>query len=339
MGEDSLKLALIDKVLLGFITLFLVIIAFLLFQRGNNQDNTKLVMGGILNTQTMEEEDKKLISKSEDVETYFRPSNLPVLNNRRINSEIRDLYLEDQKKASNMKLPKELMESPEETIINYFSVLRDAANLEDGKYTGCGTIGESTTPYPVAYQFLSSTYQKELPYKNYLDSFKNILHTSLIKYKNVPIYDNPDDILRYFVELETIGGSEGHGANFTYYYGFVDLVKENNQYKISNLDFTAENYLCAPFHGWSYDAESSVAVRYGGWCKLIKEQYPTVQDGYVKHIYFSGTDGRDYMIEFFQLTNDTDIEIAQYRRNIEGDWERVKLNPEECLEKTKNIQQ
>jgi hypothetical protein len=339
LGGNCLKLVVIDKVLLSFTVLFVFIIGYLLIQSSKESESTKLVMGGILNTQLADEEEKKLVSKSEDVETYFRPSDLPVLNNRQLNSELRNLYLEDPKKLSEIDLPKELMTSLEETIINYFSVLRDAANVEEGKDAGCGTLGESTTPYPIAYKFLSSEYQKELPYKNYLNSFKNILHTSLIKYKEVPVYDNPNGILRYFVELETIGGSEGHGANFTYYYGFVDLVKENNQYRISNLDFTAEDYLCAPFHGWSYDAESSVQIRYGGWCELIKERYPTVQDGYVKHIYFSGTDGKDYMIEFFQLTNDTDIEIAQYRRNTAGDWERIKLNPEECLEKNKKHQQ
>ncbi len=44
------------------------------------------------------------------------------------------------------------------------------------------------------------------------------------------------------------------------------------------------------------------------------------------------------MIEFFQLTNSTDIEMAQYRRNKEGNWERVKLNPEDCLEKHQQMQ-
>jgi hypothetical protein len=334
-----LKLVIIDKVLLCFTVVFVFIIVFLLFQRNDKTDHTELVMGGILNTQVSDEETEKMIREALDVETYFRPSNLPVLNNRQINSEINKHDLEDQKKATNIEIPKELMDSPEGTIINYFSVLRDAANVEKGKGGGCGTIGLSKNPYPIAYQFLSLAYQKELSYQSYLNSFRNILHTSLIKYKEVPIDDNPGGLLRYFVELETIGGSEEHGTNFSYYYGFVDLIKENNQYKIANLDFTAEDFLCAPFHGWQHNAEASVQIRYGGWCKLIKEQYPTVQDGYVKHIYFSGTDNRDYMIEFFLLANSTDIEIAQYRRNQEGDWERIKLDPEECLEKDKKLEE
>ncbi len=266
-----MKLVIIDKVLLCFTVLFIFIIIFLLFQRDNNTAPTELVMGGILNTQVIDEETEKMVLESSDVETYFRPSNLPVLNNRRLNSDIRNQYLQDQKNASNIKILKELMNSPEETIINYFSVLRDAANVEKDKGGGCGTIGLSTTPYPMAYQFLSLDYQKDLSYKSYLNSFRNILHTSLIKYKEVPIDNNPSGLLRYFVELETIGGAEDHGTNFSYYYGFVDLIKENDQYKIANLDFTAEDFLCAPFHGWYHNAEASVQIRYGDWCKLIKE--------------------------------------------------------------------
>jgi hypothetical protein len=59
--------------------------------------------------------------------------------------------------------------------------------------------------------------------------------------------------------------------------------------------------------------------------------YPTTKNGYVKHIYFDGTDGNDYMIEFFKLTNDTDIETAQYRKKQGGNWELIHFNPEDCV--------
>lgn len=320
------------KTLMGFMIISILVIVFLLIQRYQPQE-AKMVMGGSLQTQNYNEDKKKVIRKSEDVETYFRPSDLPVLNDRFISSATSLSSGFNRKEVSEIVLPKELMQSPEDTIINYFSVLRDAANWEHGKNAGCGSIGLSETPYPVAYQFLSEEYRKHMSYEQYLDTFKNILHTSLIKYKQVQLYDNPKNTIRYFVEIETIGGSEKNLANFTYYYGFVDLIKEEGQYKISNLEFTGEDYLCAPFHGWSYNAEGSVQVRYGGWCKMIKEQYPTIQNGYVKHIYFAGTDGNDYMIEFFHLTNDTDIEIAQYRKNETGDWVQVLLDPEKCIKK------
>jgi len=37
------------------------------------------------------------------------------------------------------------------------------------------------------------------------------------------------------------------------------------------------------------------------------------------------------MFIFFQLTNDTDVEIAQYRQMKDSKWELIKLNPEDCL--------
>ena len=52
---------------------------------------------------------------------------------------------------------------------------------------------------------------------------------------------------------------------------------------------------------------------------------------YVKDIYFEGTDGNSYKIEFFTLTNDYDIEVAQFKKNTLDKWERIYLNPEECL--------
>ncbi len=82
--------------------------------------------------------------------------------------------------------------------------------------------------------------------------------------------------------------------------------------------------------------EAVVDIKYGGWCSLVKERYPTQQDGFVKRIYFKGTDGNDYMIEFFQLTNDTDIEIAQYKKDASGKWKLIKLDPNKCLEKNRN---
>lgn len=294
-------------------------------------NTAKMLMGGKLYMQTSEINKIIDISQKEDVEKYFRPSKLPVLNDRNFNMRFFDNYY--QKDVSEITLPDYLMKSPEDTIINYFSILREAANFQEGKNTGCGTLGYQSIPYPVAYQFLSSTYKENLSYKEYLETFLNILHINLIKYKLIPVFDNPNDIIRYFVEIETIEGSEKSVGYFAYYYGFVDIIKEGTNYKISNLQFNGENYLCAPYHGWSYDAEAVVDIKYGGWCKLVKERYPTQQEGYVKWIYFKGTDGNDYLIEFFQLTNDTDIEIAQYIKGKLGNWYLIKLDPKKCLNK------
>lgn len=315
---------------------FIILTAFLgilflslLYIRYYHDTNTvEMVMGGTLN-KIIDDENGIAESEYTDVEKYFRPSELPVLNDRYTSMRFFDDYFE--KKASELKLPGQLFKTPEDTIINYFSILREAANPRKGTNTGCGTLGNAGIPYPVAYNFLSSSYQKKLSYDKFLETFKNILHISLIKYREVPVYDNTSGIQRYFVEIETIEGSDKNMAYFAYYYGFVDLVNEDGLYKISNLDFYGEDFLCAPYHGWSHDAEGSVQVRYGGWCSFIEEMYPVQQDGYIKNIYFKGKDGNDYLIQFFQLTNDTDIEIAQYRKREDGKWELIKLDPNECI--------
>lgn len=255
--------------------------------------------------------------QKKEVEKYFRPSNLSILNDREYK-----LIFNDQ-----------LLKTPEDTILNYFSLLREAANLKEGKNAGCGTLGHAAEPYPVAYQFLTHSYQKKLNYEQYLKSFENILHINLIKLHRVPTAKNHYNDLRYFVEIETIEGSEKDATYFAYYYGYVYISKEDNQFKISDIQFSGENYLCAPYHGWDYIAEAVVDIKYGEWCSLVKKRYPTRQNGYVKKIYFKGTDEKDYLIVFFQLTNGTDVEIAQYKRTSNGVWRLIRINPEKCLDK------
>ena len=70
---------------------------------------------------------------------------------------------------------------------------------------------------------------------------------------------------------------------------------------------------------------------YGNWCKLIKKQLPTKQDGYVKTIDYIGTDGADYRFIFYQLTNDTDVLISQYKKDSEGNWESIRIDPMKCV--------
>lgn len=316
-------------VLLAFVSIILCLKMILLYNY--YMSTAKMVMGGTFYIQTSDIDNHTEMNEKVDVEKYFRPSKSPVLNDRLLNMNFSDNYY--NKELSEIDIPKSLLKTPEDTIINYFSTLRQAANPEKGKYTGCGTLGNAKTPYPTAYQFLSTSYQEQLSYEQYLDTFKNILHINLIKYREIPVYDNNSNMVRYFVEIETIEGSDKGVGYFAYYYGFIDMIEEDGQYKISNIEFIGENYLCAPYHGWDYDAELVVDIKYGGWCSLVKERYPTVQEDYVKKIHFKGTDGNDYLIVFFQLTNDTDVEIAQYRKNNDGNWELIKLDPKKCLEK------
>lgn len=264
-----------------------------------------------------------------DIEKYFRPSRLPVLNDRNFTTELFNNYY--GKDGSNINLPEYFFKTPGDTILNYFSVLREAANPIEGKMTGCGTIGYAQLPYSISYNFLSTVYKQLLSYEHYLKMFENILHINLIKLNEVPIFEGPVDTIRYFFEIETIEGSDKGMAYFAYYYGFIDIINENGLYKISDLIFYPQNYLCAPYHGWAYMAELVVDIKYGEWCHLVKEKYPTQQDEYKKYIFFRGTDGNDYIIEFYQLTNGTDIEIAQYMKTEDGSWILVLLDPNKCL--------
>jgi len=314
--------------IVGLEGILLLSIMFLIAYNGYS-NRVEMVMGGRFYNQVTESEEHKTDMGDISEEKYFRPSKLPILNNKNFNYLINESY---NKKSKEITVPKNLLNAPEDTIVNYFSVLREAANYEEGKGAGCGTLGQSLTPYPVAYNFLTETYKNKLRYEDYLKSFKNILHINLIKSREIPTDENHPNSKKYFVEIETIEGSDRGAGQFAYYYGYVYLNKEGDQYKISDLDFYGENYLCAPYHGWSYIAEYVVDIKYGNWCNLVKERYPTEQDGYVKKIYFKGTDGNDYLIEFLVLTNDNDVEIAQYKKSTEGKWELIKIDPEKCLE-------
>ncbi|WP_264170004.1 hypothetical protein [Clostridium estertheticum] len=43
-------------------------------------------------------------------------------------------------------------------------------------------------------------------------------------------------------------------------------------YKISDVQLFGEDFLCAPYHGWSHNAEYVVDIKYGDWCKPVKER-------------------------------------------------------------------
>lgn len=255
---------------------------------------------------------------------YFRPSCLNALN-LRFGWEFYSLFSE--KPYNQIKLPSELTRIPEDTILNYFSVLREAENI-GGR--SCGTVGQARTPFPIAYNFLSSEYQNKLSYDEYFNSFAGIGHTSLIKLFRVP--DRKKGI-KFFYEIETIVGFPGKQAEyFGYSYGFIQLVYEKEGFRISDLSKFEEDFLCAPYHGWDHDGEAVVEVKYGGWCKLIQQMYPTVKNGYFKNIYFHGTDGADYCFIFVTLTNGTDVEVAQFRKEVNEEWKQVNIKPEEeCL--------
>ncbi len=256
---------------------------------------------------------------------YFRPSCLKALNLRLDNWKFYSLFSE--KTHDQIQLPPELTRTPEDTLLNYFSVLREAENMGA---RSCGTVGQARTPFPIAYNFLSKEYQNKLNYDEYLNSFAGIGHTSLIKLLRVP--DRKKGI-KFFYEIETIEGFKGKKAEyFGYSYGFIHLVHEKDGFRISDLSKFEEDFLCAPYHGWDHEGEDIVGVKYGNWCKLIQHLYPTLKNGYIKYIYFHGYDGADYCFIFVSLTNGTDVEIAQFRKIGNEKWKQVNMKPEEeCL--------
>lgn len=289
----------------------------------------EFILGANLIRVKYEEEDKAAMAVELDMEKYFRPSKLSILNNSIEANNLINNYFNNSNK--NINIPKNYLKSPEDTIVNYFSILREAANPVKGKYTGCGSLGMGKIPYKIAYEFFLEQYKEKNSFNNYEDSFKNILHINLLKFKEVPIDSDNENIIRYFYEIETIEGSENGVGNFSYYYGYLLLSKVNDEYKILDINITPEVYLCAPYHGWQYNAEYSVSIRYGDWCNLIKSVESIEVNDYVKEIYFKGNDDKEYKIQFYILTNDYDIEVAQFVKNNNGQWKNIKINPENCL--------
>ncbi|MDC2864229.1 hypothetical protein [Bacillus sp. BP-3] len=285
-------------------------------------------MGAIFQKQKYKEGNGQSDEREGNIEKYFRPSCFPVLNNR-FNYQFFDPFID--KKYSQIILPPSLMNSPENTIIHYFSVLREAENLTKNKKGGCGTVGLSQIPYPIAYNFFTSQYQERVSYKSYFRSFEGIGHINLIKLAPLHRDKKHPKASHYFFEIETIEGSAKGITYFAYYYGYIYIEKEGNFYKIDDIELYGEDFLCAAYHFWQHSAEMVVDTKFGNWCKLVKERLPTKQEGYTKQIDVIGIDGNKYRFIFFQLTNNTDILAAQYKKNSQGQWKFIDIDPEKCL--------
>lgn len=311
------------------------IIFALIFASGIDNKKNVYVMGGVLVEFVMDESIKTTANYStiNTNERYFRPSSLKTLNTRSFPSKFYSHIYASNPDPNKINLPRYLTNTSENTVLNYFSILREAENLIKEKTAGCGTVGMAKLPYPAAYEFLSEDYKKILSYESYLKSFEGIGHINLIKMKELQVTKPNTNSHKYFIEVETIEGSPAGNTSFSYYYGFLYLTKEKDCYKISSINLTLEDYLCAPYHGWQYIAEGSVDIRYGDWCKLVKKRLPTEQAGYVKNIYVLGNDNKNYRFEFFQLTNGMDIEIEQYVKDINGKWIPIDIDTDKCLEK------
>lgn len=288
------------------------------------------VMGAKYHKQKLnhhENKNEKETYRQIDLEKYFRPSRRSILNRRPFGYQFFDLYYE--KTYDDIDLPPTLLDKPENMLLNYFSILRDAENLTEQLIGGCGTVGEAGIPFPIAYNFFTNDYKQKLPYSKYISSFEGIGHTNLIK-----LYKHPyQKSIQFFIELETINGTATGVSAFEYHYGTVSIRKEEGVYKIDNITLIGEDFLCAAYHGWRQIGEDVIDIEYGNWCKLIKKRLPTKRDDYVKIIDIIGTDGNDYRFIFVQLSNDTDVLISQLIKSKQGTWEETKIDPTKCTEK------
>lgn len=316
--------------------ILLIVVLFLVVSTYENVEgsNDEIIMGGKYIENIINETEVNYDSSNENfynLERFFRPSNMKIINDK-TNQSLYDMYGVD---VSKIQIPQELIKMPKDTIVNYFSILREAANPLESTNTGCGSLGDTRAPYPIAYNFLDESYKKRVTYNQYLNSFKNILHTNLIKLNQVPPDENNPNDLKYFVELETIQGSNEKLGLFAYYYGYIYLNKVDGVYKIKDIKYLGENYLCAPYHGWRYDAESYVSIEYGDWCSLVDGDIDIKQNGYEKKAYFKDKNNNEYYVLFYQLTNGVDIKIADYKKDEHGEWKLIYIYPEKCLEKNK----
>ena len=142
-----------------------------------------------------------------------------------------------EKSFNEIVIPPSLMNSPENTIIHYFSILREAENLTSKQMGGCGTVGMAKIPFPIAYNFFTKEYQKKISFASYLQSFKGIGHTSLIKLNKLPVQHALYKLYSYFIELETIEGSSKNLTYFAYYYGYVYIQKGRQHIQNCRYDF------------------------------------------------------------------------------------------------------
>jgi hypothetical protein len=236
-----------------------------------------------------------------------------------------------------------VFETPEQLIYAYYSVLREAADMEG--YSGsCGSVGEGTTFLPYAYSMFSEEKRARTSYQEFEDSFKGVGHTTLLRL--LPLTAEAGGQKTYMVEAEYITGpeqpkndaSESLGSYFAYVYGTITVEHYNaNGWKIADITYMPENFLCAPYHSWFYDAASSVPIIFEDNLKLVdKVDQPRYEDG-ITTVDAEGPGGK-YRFEFARLTNGYDILIHEYILRdgkyaetdlLTGNWKDFKLTAPE----------
>jgi hypothetical protein len=279
---------------------FLAILAVVVL---NNRITDSYSLGSRLHTTSFIEENilqtSAFSGQQQDLsERFQRPSKQPALDTK---FRFQDLY--------GSPLPR--FDNPEDVLKAYFAILKEASNMIE-HHGGCGSIGMGTEPYPYAYSLLTEETRKNTTQEQFADSFKGIGHMTLLKL--LPAYtpkDTPAGRQYYFIEFEAITGTPVTESNkntpqpsaFIYYYGLatVDYTQKEG-WKIQRMDIIPEDFLCAPYHSWFYEAQAVVEIVYKEWYKLIDRIDRIETKNEIVRIYASGN-GKEYRFDFVQITN------------------------------------
>ncbi len=260
----------------------------------------------------------------EESERFQRPSkDLPYPNPYTFSDFI--------KSEPSFPLVTESFASAKEVILAYYGILKDASNML-GYTGGCGTIGSAKQPYPYVYELFTKEAKEKMTLNQFIGSLEGIGHMTLLKL--VPVYappGTPSNEKSYMVELEVITGrkktAETDGcwkSLFAYYYGVATAEHtEENGWKIKNIQYIPQDFLCAPMHSWFYLSEAVVSIVYGDNLKRIDRIDRTEQRGDMIYQYASGN-GNFYRFDFIRLTNGYDILLHENQLE-NGSWVETSL--------------
>lgn len=294
------------------------------------KSSKKMIAGGSLHFSLHNSGSIPVINQGDNnsSERFQRPSKeLPYPNSY--------TFRDFQKENEEPPLVTKKFDNPKDLILAYYGILQEASNMF-GYSGGCGSIGWSTLPYPYAYELLTKEKQKEMSFDQFVDSFKGIGYTTLLKL--LPAYTPPDTpygTKYYMVEIEVITGAKAtsdaeynQGSQFAYYYGLVTVEETPGEgWKIKDIGYIPEDFLCAPMHSWFYLSDAVVQIVYGDNLKLINKIDRTEQNDDMISIYASGN-GKSYRFDFVRLTNGYDILLHEYILD-NGDWKEASLLTDE----------
>lgn len=293
----------------------------------STKSSNKIISGGVLHPSLHDSDEFiPVMNQENDIssERFQRPSKeLPYPNPY--------TFKDFRKDNGKPPMAAKKFENPEDLILAYYGILREASNML-GYSGGCGTIGWSRSPYPYSYELLTKAKQKEMPFNQFVDSFKGIGYTTLLKL--LPAHappDTPHGTEYYMIEIEIITGAKvntdkeyDQGSQFAYYYGLITVENTPDEgWKIKDIDYIPEDFLCAPWHHWFYLSDAVVQIVYGHNLKLIDKIDRTEQKDNMISIYASGN-GKSYRFDFVRLTNGYDILLHEYILD-NGDWKETSL--------------